>query len=107
MSAKNVDSKGRWRNVTVAFRVTPQEKIQIERLVNLCGMTKQDYIIARLLERDVIVKGNPRVFKALRDALGEVLCELRRIKAGEETEDELLDTIRMIAKIMEGMSDGE
>lgn len=26
MSAKNIDYRGRWRNQTVAFRVTPEEK---------------------------------------------------------------------------------
>lgn len=26
MSAKNIDYRGRWRNQTVSFRVTPEEK---------------------------------------------------------------------------------
>ena len=29
MSARNNDSKGRWRNVTVAFRVSPEENEEI------------------------------------------------------------------------------
>mgnify|MGYP000273323667 CR=1 FL=1 len=29
MSAKNNDAKGRWRNVTVAFRVSPEENEEI------------------------------------------------------------------------------
>ena len=63
MSAKNVDAKGRWRNVTVAFRVSPEEDAQIETAVKLAGLTKQDYITKRLLCRDVVVQGNPRVYK--------------------------------------------
>ena len=103
MSLKNMDSHNRWRNKTVAFRVSPEEDEQIEIAVKLTGLTKQDYIIRRLLCKDVIVQGNPRVFKALRDQLTAVLEQLQRIEAGYSVDDELLDTIRMISDIMEGM----
>ena len=87
----------------MAFRVSPEEDAQIETAVKLTGLTKQDYIIRRLLCRDVVVQGNPRVYKALRDQLAAVLDELRRIEAGQGVNDELLDTIQMIATIMNGM----
>lgn len=105
MSAKNLDNHNRWRNKTVAFRVSPEEDIQIETAVKLTGLTKQDYIIRRLLCQDVVVQGNPRVYKALRDQLAAVLDELRRIEAGQGVNEELLDTIRMIAVIMDGMQE--
>lgn len=105
MSAKNLDSHNRWRNKTVAFRVSPEEDVQIETAVRLTGLTKQDYIIRRLLNRDVVVQGNPRVYKALRDQLAAVLDELRRIEAGANVRNELLDTINMIAAIMDGMKE--
>ena len=44
MSLKNRDNKNRWRNKTVAFRVSPEEDEQIEAAVRLSGLTKQDYI---------------------------------------------------------------
>lgn len=105
MSAKALDAHGRWRNVTVAFRVSPEEDSQIETLVGLSGLTKQDYIVRRLLNRDVVVWGNPRVFKALRDTMGEVLTELRRIEAGEKADQELLALIETIAAIMGGLKE--
>ena len=107
MSAKNLDNHNRWRNKTVAFRVSPEENEQINALVRLSGLTKQDYITKRLLCRDVIVQGNPKVYKALRNQLGTLLDELRRIKAGDDVNDELLDTISMIAAIMDGMKEGQ
>ena len=50
-------------------------------------------------------KGNPRVYKALRDQLVAVLDELRRIEAGQGVNEELLDTIQMITTIMKGMQE--
>lgn len=105
MSAKNLDKHNRWRNKAVSFRVSPEEDAQIETAVKITGLTKQDYIIRRLLERDVVVQGNPKVYKALRDQLSSVLDELRRIEAGQGVNDELLDTIRMITTIMNGMQE--
>lgn len=77
MSAKNLDNHNRWRSKTIAFRVSPEENEQIEIAVRLSGLTKQDYITRRLLNRDIVVQGNPRVYKALRDQLAAVLGELR------------------------------
>ena len=103
MSLKNRDNHNRWRNKTVSFRVSLEEDTQIETFVKLSGLTKQDYITRRLTYKDVVVQGNPRVYKALRDQLAAVLDELRRIEAGDSVNDELLDVIEMIAVIMDGM----
>ena len=103
MSLKNRDNKNRWRNKTVAFRVSPEEDAQIETAVRLSGLTKQDCIARRLLCRDGVVQGNTRVYKALRSGLAAVLEELERIEAGNGVDGELLDTIRLIAAIMDGM----
>jgi len=85
--------------------VSSEEDEQNERFVKLSGLTKQDYITRRLLCRDVVVQGNPRVYKALRDQLAAVLDELRRIEGGQSVDDELLDIIEMVAIIMDGMKE--
>ena len=105
MSLKNRDEHNRWRNKTIAFRVSPEENEQLETFVKLSGLTKQDYITRRMLEQDVVVQGNPRVYKALRDQLAAVLDELRRIEVGKGVDDELLDVIEMIAVILGGMKE--
>ena len=107
MSAKNRDNKNRWRNVTVGFRVSPEESEQIDRAVRLSGLTKQDYITRRLTHRDIVVQGSPRVFKALRNQLADVLVELQRIETGSCIDDELLDVIELIAVILGGLKGEE
>ena len=97
MSLKNRDNHNRWRNKTVAFRVSPEEDTQIEIFVKLSGLTKQDYITRRLTYKDVVVQGNPRVYKALRDQLAAVLDELRRIEGGSTVNPVRLHVTEMIA----------
>ena len=105
MSAKNLDNHNRWRNRHVAFRLSPEEADLLDTYVRLSGLTKQDYITRRLLNRDIVVQGNPRVYKALRDQLAAVLGELRRMEAGGGVDDELLATIRLITVTLDGMKE--
>ena len=107
MSAKNLDNHNRWRSRTVAFRVSEEEARKIDTSVKLSGLTKQSYITSCLLDHSVVVQGNPRVFKALRDQMASIQTELQRIEAGAGASRELLDTIRMVSIIMEGMKEDD
>ena len=104
---RTLDYKGRWRNHTVAFRVSDEESKLLNDLVALSGLTKQDYITRRLLCRDVVVQGNPRVYKALKQELAAVLAELRRIEAGSGVDEELLNVIELISVILGGLKGEE
>ena len=105
MSRKNRDDHNRWRNITVGFRVSPEENEQINIAVALSGLPKQEYCYRRCLNREIVVQGNPRVYKALRNQLAAVLNELRRIEAAGELRDELLDNIELITLTLYGMKE--
>lgn len=102
-SAKNVDHHNRWRNVTIGFRVSPEENESINMRVRLSGLTKQDYITKRCQERDVVVVGNPRVFKALKNELSAVLTRLQEIQNSSEMDETMHETIQIVAKTLDGM----
>ena len=106
MSAKNRDEHNRWRNITVGFRVSPEENEQINAAVALSGLPKQEYCYRRCMNRDIVVQGNPKVYKALRNQLAAVLDELKRIEAAGELRDELLDNIELITRTLYGMKEG-
>lgn len=104
---RTLDYKGRWRNHTVAFRVSDEEAKLLNDLVALSGLTKQDYITRRLLCRDVVVQGNPRVYKALKQELAAVLAELQKIEAGNGIDEELLNLIELVSVILGGLKGEE
>ncbi|MBO4562047.1 MAG: hypothetical protein J5772_00375 [Clostridia bacterium] len=106
MSAKNRDEHGRFRNITVGFRVSPEENEQLNTAVALSGLPKQEYCYRKCLNRDIVVQGNPRVYKALRDQLAAVLDELRRIETAGDIRDELYENIELITKTLLGMKEG-
>ena len=100
---KNVDSKGRWRNRNVGFRVSEEEAKLLDDLVELSGLAKQDYILRRLLNREVVVQGNPKVFKALKHQMTQIYEELKRLEKVSNDNEELLIVVEMVATIMKGM----
>ena len=104
MSARNVDKHNRFRSITVGFRVSPEEHEHINKAVAMSGLSKQEYCYRRCLGRDIVVQGNPRVYKALKDQLAEVLVELKRIEAGASIDDELLENINLITRTLDGFN---
>ena len=105
MSRKVTDAQGRWRSKTVSFRMSPEENALLDSYARLSGMTKQDYMIARLLQKEIVVQGNPRVYKVLRNQLDAVLMELRRIESAGQMEPERMDQMEYMLKIMEGLNE--
>lgn len=105
MSAKVYDKRNRHRNKTVAFRVSPEEWEQFETAARLSGLSKQEYLISRMYERDIVVQGNPRVYKALRNELAKVLEQLQRLTTAEELDSELLGTITLIVTTLNGLKE--
>lgn len=84
MSKKNCDEHGRLRSKTCAFRVSPEEYRQIEEAVSISGMNKQDYLLSKALDRQIIVQGNCKVHRAVCDRVDEVLNALKKLECGSE-----------------------
>ena len=101
MSAKNLDDHNRYRCRTIGFRVSPEENEQINVAVSLSGMTKQDYIVAKLLDRTIHVQGNCKVHRAVYDRLTEVLTALQNVEAGASVDEELMENIRLITDVID------
>ena len=80
-------------------------KEDLDTRVRLSGLTKQEYMVRRLLERDVVVQPSSRIFKALRDQMTEILEELKRIESGASVDDELLATIKTVAETYNGLEE--
>ena len=102
MSEKNRDNKGRWRTKTIAFRLSPEEAVELDDRVKLCGArTKQDYIIESVLYQRVVAKGTPQMFVQFKKDLLHIEKELIRLQSLDEMDEELLTPIRTMLEIIE------
>lgn len=100
MSEKNRDNKNRWRNVTIAFRMSPEENEELDLRVKLCGyQTRQEYIIESVLHQKVTAVGNPLMLVQFRKQLRGIEEELKRLTILEDADEELFTPIRTMLEI--------
>lgn len=98
MGRAMVDAKGRRRSRIVAFRVSDAEADQLDHIVALSGLTKRDFIIKCLQERSFEVHASTRMRKAVRESVGEVVAELRRIRRAGDMDEGLVETLETLAE---------
>ncbi len=103
MPDKNLDAQGRHRCKTVAFRMSPGEAELLDRLASISGMTKQDYIINRVLAREVTVVPNKRMQMYMEQSMLYAYKELRRLEPSDSIPDDLLQLMDSICRIFVAM----
>lgn len=55
---KKKDEQKRKRNHIMNFRATPEEASLIDKYVELSGLTKQDYFIGLLIDREIRINAD-------------------------------------------------
>ena len=106
MSEKNRDNKNRWRNVTIAFRMSPEENEELDLRVKLCGyQTRQEYIIESVLHQKVTAVGNPLMLVQFRKQLRGIEEELKRLTILEDADEELFTPIRTMLEILNAFAE--
>lgn len=98
MSKKNLDNKNRFRNKIVAVRMSQAEADNLDLKVALSGLTKQDYVIKALNESSFTVQATTRMRKGVREQMGGICSELRRLRKGSVITDELAEKLEIIAQ---------
>ena len=106
MSEKRLDAKNRWRNVVVAFRMSPEEAQELNVKVSLSGLSKQDYIIQCLLKHEIRVVGGMKVAKKVQVHLDTILEELQTLDEADRDVEELLVPVKHVLDILQSDEKG-
>ncbi len=85
--------------------MSKEEVTLLDNLVALSGLTKQDYIIKRLFCKDVVVVGNTKIYKALKNQMEQLCIELKKLSSIQEIDDVTLSTIQFINQILKEMKE--
>ncbi|NPD32685.1 hypothetical protein HLV35_05285 [Eggerthellaceae bacterium zg-997] len=90
------ENSARKRSKTMAFRCSPEERKLICDMAAWSGMSKQDYIIAKLSDTKVEVRPSVSVQKALRDSMAELTEEARLAASYGEPSESLQQRIKLV-----------
>ncbi|MEE0613179.1 MAG: hypothetical protein UCO70_06985 [Collinsella stercoris] len=91
------ENSARKRSKTMAFRCTPEEYELIANMAAWSGMSRQDYIMARLTGTEITVKPSSRTQRALRDSMKGLAERLLAVCDADELDADQ----RQLALVME------
>lgn len=102
MSKKNKDDKNRWRTETIAFRLSPEERAELDKLYKLCGyQTKQDFILDCLFKQRIVARETPMMITSFRKELRIIISELERLDSADDIDEELFTPVKRMLEILE------
>lgn len=102
---KKKDEKARKRNVIMNFRVSSQEKELIEKRIALSGLSKSEFFIQSCMYQKILVKGNVRTYDEMRKQLAVIKEHLSKVESTEDLELDVMESLRMIAEILDSFYD--
>lgn len=100
---KKKNEKNRKRSVIVNFRVTPEEKQFIDERIALSGLPRAEFFIQSCIHQKVITFGNVKTFDAIKKKLLVIDEHLQTISKSEELDIEVLESLRMILEMFNGL----
>ena len=96
--------KNRFRNTTISFRVSPEERLALEARIKVCAIPKGEYFIKSLLYQRIEIS----VGKYKSDRLALELKKLREAFESAKCETETLCECKALLKqLQEVMADNE
>ena len=100
------ENSARKRSKTMAFRCTPEEHKLICEMAAWSGMSRQDYIIAKLTDTQVEVKPSVSVQKALKDSMAELAKEVRLAASYGELGESLQRRVELVMRFFLDLGEG-
>ena len=90
----------------MAFGCTPEERKLICEMAAWSGMSRQDYIIAKLTDTQVEVRPSVSVQKALRDSMTELTKEVRLAASYGELSESLQQRVELVTRFFLALGEG-
>ena len=96
------ENSARKRSKTMAFRCTPEERKLICEMAAWNGMSRQDYIMARLTGTEITVKPSSRTQRALRDSMKGLAERLLAVCDADELDADLQRQLALVMEVFNG-----
>ena len=99
------ENSARKRSKTMAFRCTREEYELIANMAAWSGMSRQDYIMARLTGTEITVRPSPRTQRALRDSMKGLAERLLAVCDADELDEGLQRQLVLVMEIFNGLGE--
>lgn len=93
----------RKRDIIVNFRMSPEERMELEQRILLSGKKKQEYMIQSSLEQRLCVVGNRKMLENIQKRMDVIEAELKRVVSAAALDMGKLEGVRTLVELFEAV----
>lgn len=102
---KKKDEHNRKRDIIVNFRMSPEERTELQQRILLSGMKKQDYMIQSSLEQKIEIVANRKMLMNIQNRMDGIEEELKRVASADALDMEKLAGLKMIVELFQAVNE--
>lgn len=102
---KKKDEHNRKRDIIVNFRMSPEERAELEQRILICGKKKQDYMIQSSLEQKLEIVANRKMLLDIRHRMDVIEAELKRVVSADAVDMEKLAGLKSLIELFRAVEE--
>lgn len=102
---KKKDEHNRKRDIIVNFRMSPEERAELEQRILISGKKKQDYMIQSSLEQKLEIVANRKMLMDIQHRMDEIETELKRVVSADAMDMEKLVGLKSLIELFRAVEE--
>lgn len=102
---KKKDEHNRKRDIIVNFRMSPEERAELEQRILISGKKKQDYMIQSSLEQKLEIVANRKMLMDIQHRMDEIETELKRVVSADAVDMEKLAGLKSLIELFRAVEE--
>ena len=95
----------RKRDIIVNFRMSPEERAELEQRILISGKKKQDYMIQSSLEQKLEIVANRKMLMDIQHRMDEIETELKRVVSADAVDMEKLVGLKSLIELFRAVEE--
>lgn len=102
---KKKDEHNRKRDIIVNFRMSPEERAELEQRILMSGKKKQDYMIQSSLEQKLEIVANRKMLMNIQERMDIIETELKRVASADALDIDKLAGLKALIELFQAVKE--
>lgn len=102
---KKKDEHNRKRDIIVNFRMSPEERAELEQRILMSGKKKQDYMIQSSLDQKLEIVANRKMLMSIQERMDIIETELKRVESADALDMDKLAGLKVLIELFRAVEE--
>lgn len=102
---KKKDEHNRKRDIIVNFRMSPEERAELEQRILMSGKKKQEYMIQSSLEQKLEIVANRKMLMNIQERMDIIETELKRVASADALDMDKLAGLKALIELFQAVKE--